>query len=128
MGRRPYEEIKTILHDADYVLQVESFEQEQIDYIHYSFSTKIIDCLQSGSAVLAIGPAGIASIEYLRKIEGVIVIDSIDNIWDVVSQAIEETDSIITNAEKIREFATAHHDMTTNRQNLREAFCSLLKE
>lgn len=67
MGPRSYDEIKHIMHEADVVLHVESFDEKSIETVKYSFSTKIIDCLQSGSQILGVGPSGIASIEYLKK-------------------------------------------------------------
>lgn len=61
MGGRPYDEIKKILAAADIVLHVESFYHKEIAKTRLSFSTKIIDCLQSGSCFMAIG-AGECSI------------------------------------------------------------------
>ncbi len=46
MGPRSYDEIKHIMHEADVVLHVESFDEKSIETVKYSFSTKIIDCLQ----------------------------------------------------------------------------------
>lgn len=69
-----YEELLRVENEADILLHVESFDPEIARKVQYSFSTKITDCLQSGSAIAAIGPAGIASMEYLERIHGVAVI------------------------------------------------------
>lgn len=127
MGQRPYDEIKEILHSTDIVLHVESFEQKQIDYVHYSFSTKIMDCLQSGSVTMAIGPAGIASIEYIRKIPGAIVVDGLQNVQSVLNDVIQHKSELNIMAEKSRAFAVQNHDVHTVRSRLRADFERLQK-
>ena len=89
MGSRTYGEIKQILHDSDVVLHVESFEEDTKELVKYSFSTKITDCLQSGSQVFGIGPKDIASIEYIRKVDGAIVVDEIDSIQNAISHIVD---------------------------------------
>ena len=127
MGQRPYEEIKEILNTADIVLHVESFQQEQIDYVHYSFSTKIIDCLQSGSVTMAIGPAGIASVEYIRNIPGTVVVDDLQKIPDMLGELLEKRDRFPEMTRQSREFAKKNHDIQSVRENLRADFEALLK-
>ena len=73
IGSRSYDEIKSIMGNADIVLHVESFDEEQKSIVKYSFSTKIIDCLQSGAQVLGIGPKDIACIG-LSKIQNVFTV------------------------------------------------------
>ena len=127
MGQRPYEQIREILNRADIVLHVESFQQEQIDYVHYSFSTKIIDCLQSGSVTMAIGPAGIASVEYVRAIPGAVVIDDLGKIPDMLGELLENKTRFPEMAEQTREFAAKNHDIHRVRESLRADFAELLK-
>lgn len=127
MGLRPYDEIKAIMHDADVVLHVESFEPHTIDYVRYSFSTKIIDCLQSGAQVLGIGPVGIASIEYLRNIDGVLIADEREKIGDTITQIIGDPDLIMKNVEKIRKYALEKHEKSVVQRKLRESFAALTR-
>ncbi len=126
MGVRPYEEIKEIMNEADIVLHVESFEEEQKKAVKYSFSTKIIDCLQSGSVILGIGPSGIASVEYVRKIDGAFVIDAKEKIEEGIQQIISS--DLIVNANYIRKFAIKNHDIRTVKNRLRKNFLELLKQ
>lgn len=122
-GSHPYEEIKKIFSEADIVLHVESFEQKNIDTVRYSFSTKIIDCLQSGSVLMVIGPKGIASVEYARTIPGAIVIDDLDNLErELLKLKDFDFDSA---AESIRKFAIEKHDIHNVQENLRKDFCSI---
>lgn len=127
MGVRPYEEIKEILNEADIVLHVESFEREQMEAVKYSFSTKIIDCLQSGSVVVGIGPSSIASIEYLRKVDGALVVDDPSNINGVLSDLIDGKGSLIDRAKNTREYAVENHEISRVRQRLQNDFEDLIE-
>ena len=115
------------MNDADYNLHVESFEKDKIDYVKFSFSTKIIDCLQAGSAILGIGPGNISSIKYLKKITGSDVIEDIENIQDIIEKIITNKNEIINKSKKIREYAIHKHDINKNQQLLREQFMDLIK-
>lgn len=127
MGSRPYEEIKRILHEADVVLHVESFEEKQKDTVRYSFSTKIIDCLQSGAQVLGIGPAGIASMEYLKKVDGAVVVDQYNLIGKAVAE-LSQTSKLLENAGKTRQYALQNHEQQAVQEKLRREFEELLRK
>lgn len=126
MGARSYEDIKKIMHDADITLHVESFEEKQKQLVKYSFSTKIIDCLQSGTCVLGIGPSDIASIEYLNKIKGAHVIDDLSVLNKTIRELIENPQSILQDAEIIREFALENHEISTVQAKLRKELLELV--
>lgn len=127
MGRRSYEEIVQIMHDADIVLHVESFDPKTVKIVRYSFSTKIIDCMQSGTAMMVIGPAGIASVEYPRQIPGVIVVDRIEDIQHYLNDIVANPSVLIDNAGSIHSFAQKNHSIDTVRKSLRDDFTKLLK-
>lgn len=128
LGSRSYDEIKEILHDADIVLHVESFEKQNIDCVRCSFSTKIIDCLQSGSVPLAIGPSGISSIEYIKKIPGAYVADSEDEIENVINKIITSKSQLVMSMNHVREYAFKNHEIRTVQKKLRNDFVELLSE
>lgn len=125
LGSRSYEEIKQIMHEADVVLHVESFEEKQKDAVRHSFSTKIIDCLQSGSQVLGIGPDGISSIEYLKKVDGAVVIDQQDQVGYVVEELIQKN-KMLENAKLTRQYALQKHELNSVQEKLRDEFEKLL--
>ncbi len=124
MGVRPYEQIKAIMNEADIVLHVESFEKKQMEAVKYSYSTKIIDCLQSGSVAVGIGPANIASIEYMRKIDGAFVVDNIDNIMEKITQIVDS--NLVTRASLTRKFAMDKHDINIVRNRLHSDFSKIV--
>jgi len=73
-GKLPANRVQETLQNADIVLHVESFEKKEKLSTRLSFSTKIVDCLQSGSCVMAIGWEQAASIDYLIKNDAALVI------------------------------------------------------
>ena len=125
MGRKEYEKIKEIENDAEYVIHVESFEKENIEKVRYSFSTKIIDCMQCGSVLIGIGPQEIASIKYIKTVPGAHVIDKIEDIDNRIELLISNKNNIISDAKKIREFAIENYEISTNCKKLRDDFIKL---
>lgn len=109
-GRERYEVIKARLAEADVVLFAESFEAEEILKTRYSFSTKIIDYLQSGSVVLAVGPECLASIRYLRAIPGTFVIHQPEDIRTMLPLLLNDAEHFGQRAAQTRSFAGRHHD------------------
>lgn len=124
---KPFSEIKEIMHSSDIVLHVESFDKEQMDVVRLSFSTKITDCMQSGSVMMAIGPAGIASIEYPKNsIPGAIVVNSLDELPNVVRSIVDNPEQLISRAEEMNQFAKEAAEISKVRNRLRTDFVELL--
>lgn len=118
LGRRDYGLIKKELAAADVVLHVESFEPEQLLKTKYSFSTKIIDALQSGNVLLAVGPAEQASMGYIRRIPGTCVIQNVNRIGEDLAFFLADAPSLRSRAQAIRAFAAEHHDSRANAEAL----------
>ena len=106
LGAKPFSEITEILNSSDVVLHVESFDEDQQKVVMHSFSTKITDCLQSGSVLFSIGPEKVASIEATKTIDGAFCAVSVEEIADVVKK-IADAD-LYENATKIRTYAIEH--------------------
>lgn len=121
MGKKEYDLIKESLSEADIVLHVESFDDSQILKTRHSFSTKIIDYLQSGSVVLAIGPKTIASMDYLSHIPGVYIIDNLEYINEELCKVLNDSTHFYERAKKIREYAKMYHNPSVVANELREA-------
>lgn len=126
MGARAYEEIKNILAGADIVLHVESFEPQAIKSTRLSFSTKIIDGMQSGSCLMAIGPDCVASMEYLSRLDCAIVITDLTKTREALIGIVKNPEEITENAAKLRAYAKEHHDILSVRQKLQNDFRDLL--
>jgi hypothetical protein len=106
------------MRQADIVLHVESFNPVQIKNVRLSFSTKIIDCLQSGSCMMVIVPKGIASVEYPRKIEGAVVVDDLSMLGDTLKKIVLQPEQLAVRARRIHEFAQKNHQIDAVRSKL----------
>lgn len=127
MGRQDYQTIKKRLAEADLVLHTESFDAEQIVQTKYSFSTKIIDCLQSGSVLLAVGPGELASISYVSKIPGAYVIDDPRELKSKLFAIVNDKESLPKRARQIRAFAEANHSVSINANDLKKTFKAIVE-
>lgn len=67
-GTLSNEELILKLNEADILLHVESFEKECIESTKLSVSTKINEYISVEKPILAIGPEGVASMEYLKEV------------------------------------------------------------
>ena len=126
-GIKPFEQIKRILSQSDITLHVESFESDMQRLVRYSFSTKIIDCLQSGNTMMVVGPSNIASVEYPRNIPGAIVVDNTDNLFDVLNEIANNPQVLIESAQSINRYAREHHDINNVRNQIRHDFEDLIE-
>jgi len=126
-GPRPYETIKQILHQADIVLQVESFEPQQQKIVRFSFSTKITDCMQSGSVLMVIGPKGISSVEYTKNIPGVLLATDPDEIGNLLKNVLNNPMELLSRAKQIHEFSIRNHSLNSVRKALQHDFNEVIR-
>lgn len=124
-GAKPFSEIVEILNKADLVLQVESFDKAQQKIVKHSFSTKITDCMQSGSVLFAIGPKEVASMQAAADITGAFAAFSVEEISDTIKQ-IADAD-LYENALKTREYAKEHFGIDKIQEKLVKDFNEIIK-
>lgn len=115
LGCKPYHEICEEMDKSDMALFIESFEKRSILSTRLSFSTKIIDCMQSTAAILAIGPREIASIDYLRNNQLGYIITEIEELEDRLVYLTDHPEVIRTMNKKKAEFAIKNHTNTSER-------------
>ncbi len=127
MGPKPYEDIIKIMHEADIVLHVESFLDKNIESVRLSYSTKISDCLQSGSMLLAIGPRDIASIEEAIVIPGAYVVSEEQKIYSAIEDIVACKAEIPSQAKLINNYAKEHFPISIVRENLKKTFYTLIE-
>lgn len=116
----PYDEIMNIMHLSDIVLHVESFSLAEMEKVRFSFSTKITDCLQSGSTMMVVGPKGIASVEETRLMPGAIVVDNIKEIEERLNNLLQNKMQLIECSQILNTFAKDKYDINNVRQRLRK--------
>lgn len=128
MGQQSYPMVKQKLAQADVVVHAESFEEKQIIKTKYSFSTKIIDCLQSGSVLLTVGPKELASVAYAKQIPGSCVIDDLKSLQSRLEDMLSDEKMLVRRAEESRAYAKTHHDKKANAAELKSSLERIMKK
>lgn len=105
----PLAELKKKYAQSDIALHVESFELKYKLLSRISFSTKIIDCLSSGCATMAICWNQHSGYIYLKKHDIAICVDSVNKIPIAIGNLIDNPEQIIDYAEKARNFGLKYH-------------------
>ncbi|MCP3940413.1 MAG: glycosyltransferase family 4 protein [Desulfobacteraceae bacterium] len=120
LGGISYSEVKKVLSESDMVAHVESFENREIRKTHLSFSTKIVDCIQSGNCLLAIGPEKVESINLLNEhnIAQVILKNSKEEIKKKLTKILEQKKILTKTAERMREYGVNNHSEESLKCNL----------
>jgi len=119
LGSVSYKKVKEILHESDIVLHVESFRKNEIKKTRLSFSTKIVDCMQSGSCLLAVGPLETASISLLNdfKIAQIISSNKVSIIKESILNLVNNTEIIKNTAIEMNNFADKYHSTQSIEKN-----------
>lgn len=117
------DQLKKKYMESDIALHVESFELKYKLLSRISFSTKIIDCLSSGCATMAICWKQHSGYIYLKKHDIAICVDSVDKIPDAIGDLISNPEKIIDYAEKARQFGLENHQQ----EDIKKAFMADLE-
>jgi len=118
-----YKEICRILNDCDICLFIESFRKNDILSTRLSFSTKIIDYLQSSSSLIVIGPNSISSVKYLINSNAGIYIDNLDKIEDTLNSIYDKPEVLIETSSRKKMLAENNH----SKHHLLERMETILK-
>lgn len=105
----PYERIRTILNNCDISLFVESFKFRDILNTRLSFSTKIIDYIQSSSGLIVLGPKNISSVNYLVTSGIGIYVDSKQSIISALKDIFSNPEILTNCMNHKREIALKNH-------------------
>lgn len=92
-----FDKVPEIIAENDVQVFTESMDGKDMSVARLSFSTKIIDYIQSGKCILAVGPKDVAPIEYFKKEDAAIVAT---NMEELMASLLK-----LTNEDIIREYA-----------------------
>lgn len=113
-------ELQTVYKRADLLVHVESFNQVDREATLLSISTKIPEYLAAGRAIVALGPADVASIEYLKNSGAAFTLSSLapQNIDALLRDATLDDEKRDQRATRARIVAHENHDSSRARANL----------
>ena len=111
--------------NSDIAVHAEGFDVESIEQVKLSFSTKIIDCLQSGAPVLCIADESSAGARYLEREHSAVIVHDPSQI----AEGIQEIDSHYDYWQKRAfECLEKNHSHEHNLEHLSAIFDSLMQE
>lgn len=125
-GSIPSSQVKSIQRDADILIHVESFKLSERYSARLSFSTKIVDYLEAGRCILAVGWKRTGGIQYLNKNNAAMVITDIENIHYKVQELLSNKQQILEYGKKGFECGTKNHQLEKIRMNLYKDLCDVV--
>lgn len=128
MGKIPPERVRETLMHGDIVLHLESFDEVEKEKTRLSFSTKIVDCLNSGRALMAIGWDKAASIDYLVKNDAALVATDVKGISNLLQKIQLDRNILKEYADKAWACGKRNHQLDEIQKNLYRELSSLVKE
>lgn len=119
------DEFERIFHSSEVLLHTEAFDDNSIDLVKNSVSTKIADSLASGIPLLAYGPAEVASMQHLIKNDCAMTAISREELYNVLKQLFSDAalrEKVTSKAIKI---ANIYHNSELASENLRKVMESI---
>lgn len=118
MGAIPSSAVKSVQRDADVLVHVESFELSERYSARLSFSTKIVDYLEAGRCILAVGWEHTGAIEYLTEHDAAVVITDRQKIALEIAKLSQTPSEVITYGDKSFQLGTRYHKIEQIRDDL----------
>lgn len=127
-GKVPASWLTTIFKKADIVLHVESFDLRNRLLTQDSFSTKVMDCLASGCAVMAVCWEGHAAYQYLKEKDAAITASSKVEVADKLKLLSDNPMLMVEYAKKAYECGKKNHQREQIQEMLLKDFETIIME
>lgn len=122
------DELRLIYHSSDIALHVESFDFRNRLTVRLSFSTKIVDCLDSGCAVMAICDEKQAGFAYLKSNDAAFCISDLNLLPQVLNDLLKKPKSIIDCQHRAFELGRKNHDDRKTKVNILRDFEDVIRQ
>ncbi len=109
-----------VASEARLFLHTEARDEESIDLVKHSVSTKIADCLSSGIPLLAYGPATVASMRHLLENNCALCACRQEDLFDMLHTAFFSPDSRRLAVENAQKTAAVFHNREENSRRVRQ--------
>ena len=104
------EELKSIYRNSDIALHTESFDLKNRLAVRMSFSTKIVDCLSSGCAVMAVCDEKQGGFVYLKENDAALCVGNKAEIYGALETIKNDNKIILDYAKKAKECCANNHN------------------
>ena len=108
-GRVTAKELKEIYDRSDIILHVEGFDVNNRNLTRHSFSTKVMDCLSSGAATMAVAHEVHSALRYLRSNDIAITATSEEELRERLNSIVADRSIILEYAKRACEFGKENH-------------------
>ena len=114
-----------LLVESDVLLIAYNFDETSVGYVRYSIANKMPECLAAGVPVLAYGPRGLATIDYLAMHGIAEVVSDRDSIGlsKALRRLITDTEYAKALGQRGREFAFKRHNCGQVRRGFHQVLC-----
>ena len=119
LGSVAGDRVPEIIRSHKAVIHTESFDPVIRERVRYSLSTKIPECIASGTCLLAYGPAEVASIAYLKKYDAAFTASSPEELKEAVRLLFGDPDRYRAVAANAKALAHRNHDGVKIREYVR---------
>jgi len=126
MGGVPADSLTDIYNRSDIALHVESFDLKNKLLTRLSFSTKIIDCLASGCAVMVVSWKEHSGYKYLKREDAAFTIGSINDICSTLNTIVNSRELVQEYSTKAIRCAINNHDRIKIQNEIYNDFKSII--
>lgn len=119
------EVLKGLYQESDIAIHCESFDLKYRLLTRLSFSTKIIDCFQSGCAILVIAWCEHSGLKYLQKEEAAFCVTNLKDIKETIVTIVNNPDLVGEYSLKAYECGKKNHRIEDVQKTLYDAFVRL---
>lgn len=127
MGSIPATQVADIQSQADILVHVEGLDKKSRIETRQSFSTKLIDYFKMARPILAIGPRGVASIEYLIDKECALVVDNEADLYEKLVQMLSNYEMLDALAKSSYDCGRQNHDVNVKNSIILKDFTAVIK-
>ena len=113
------EEVLEVMGRSMAVIHTESFDADTVPIVRFSVSTKIAESLMYGPCLIAFGPGGIASVDYLKENEAAFVIDDPEKLEEGLRRILTDEGLRQRIVNHARALARKNHNAAVNSANVR---------
>ena len=118
-GQIGADEVLKVMQNSIAVIHTESFDREQQDLVRFSVSTKIAESLMYAPCLIAYGPEGIASIDYLKKHKAAYTITDPRDLASGLNEIITNSKSREEIEKNARKLGSENHNSIVNAKKVR---------
>lgn len=123
----PYEEVKEKVNSGSFNIIASGFRKQDIEAGRFSLSTKVADLLIAPGPILAIGPVGDGTIDYLLEKNCALVITEKTAAFGILKNTIYNETLLKEKVDRAREVSREEHDFSANNQKFLNACMQLIE-